>query len=160
MRHGRVLFLPSLPLPSANSTAKGDYSDELCVAQTDKMMNDYDRIIWGEFIARLSESDPKRVATALLNLYTGGNDDITFVELSTGKATDVSMDSVDNLASTIGRISFERNDSNGRTRRLIVNNNDTKIMEFTFTQSTNHAGSGLDRDYRVAKPQVYVEVTL
>lgn len=152
--------IPTFSTPALrNSTAKGDYSDELRT-QTDKMMNDYDRIIWGEFIARLSEADPKRVATALLNLYTGGNDDITFVELSTGKATDVSMDSVDTLASTIGRISFERNDSTGRTRRLIVNNNDTKIMEFTFTQSTNHAGSGLDRDYRVAKPQVYVEVTL
>ena len=142
-----------------NSKRKGDYSLDLR-RQTDKMMDDYDRIIWGEFIARMSEADPKRVATALLNLYTGGEDNITFVELSTGKATDVSMDSVDALADTIGRISFERNDSSGRTRRLVVKNNGEDLMRFVFTQSTNHAGSGLDRDYRIAKPQVYVEVVI
>ena len=152
--------VPTFTTPALRySTSKGDYSDELRT-QTDKMMNDYDRIIWGEFIARMSESDPKRVATALLNLYTGGNDDITFVELSTGKATDVTMDSVDALAYTIGRIGFERNDSNGRTRRLTVTNDGTEIMTLVFTQSTNRASKHMDRDYRIAKPQVYVEVTL
>lgn len=152
--------IPTFTTPALrNSTAKGDYSDELRT-QTDKMMSDYDRIIWGEFIARMSEADPKRVATALLNLYTGGNDDITFVELSTGKATDVTMDSVDAIASTMGRIGFERNDTNGRTRRLIVTNDGVEMMIFEFTQSTNRASTHMDRDYRIAKPQVYVEVTL
>ena len=152
--------IPTFTTPALRySTAKGDYSDELRT-QTDKMMSDYERIIWGEFIARMCEADPKRVATALLTLYTGGNDDITFVELSTGKATDVSMDSVDDIASTIGRIGFERNDSTGRTRRLIVTNDGAEMMTFVFTQSTNHASIHMDRDYRIAKPQVYVEVSI
>ena len=152
--------IPTFTTPALRySTAKGDYSDELRT-QTDKMMSDYERIIWGEFIARMCEADPKRVATALLTLYTGGNDDITFVELSTGKATDVSMDSVDDIASTIGRIGFERNDSTGRTRRLIVTNDGAEMMTFVFTQSTNRASIHMDRDYRIAKPQVYVEVSI
>ena len=113
-----------------HSSAKGDYSDELR-SQTDKMMSEYERIIWGEFIDRMSESDPKRVSSALLTLYTGGNDDITFVELSTGKVNDVSMDSVDAIASTIGRIGFERDDSNkGRSLRLIITNDDVEMLKF------------------------------
>lgn len=152
---------PTFTTPALRySSARGDYSAELR-AQTDKMQNDYDNIIWGEFMSQMSKADHKRVATAMLGMYTGTSDDITMVDLSTGKVMDISKDSVDALSSTIGDISFVRRDSkDGRTRRLIVNNNDSAMMVFEFTQSTNAARGGLSRDWRIAKPQVYVKVNI
>ena len=152
--------IPTFNTPALrNSSSKGDYSPELR-KNCDKMMNDYDRIIWGEYVSRMCEADPMRIASAMVDLITGHHSDITLVDVASGHVKDVSVHDVEGFASTLGRIGFERNDSSGRTRRLIVTNDGVEMITFTFTQSANHAGKGYDRDYRIAKPQVYVEVSL
>ncbi len=143
-----------------NSGKRGDYGTELR-ANTDKMQNDYDRIIWGEFVARMSEADKHTIASALVRLIVGDkNDNMTVVDVSSGTTHDVSVDDVEGFASTMGRLAFRRNDSTGRTRRLILTNDDVDMVTFEFTQSANHAGGGLDRAWRTPKPQVYVKVAL
>jgi len=143
-----------------NSKKKGDYSDELR-ANTDRMQNEYDRIIWGEYVSRMSEADKHTIASALVRLIVGDkHDNMTVVDVSSGTTHDVSVDDVDGFASTMGALAFRRDDSTGRTRRLILTNDGVDMVTFLFTQSANRAGGGLGPEWRTPKPQVYVEVTL
>ncbi len=153
--------LPTFMAPALrNSKKKGDYGTELR-ANTDKMQNEYDRIIWGEYVSRMSEADKHTIASAIVRLIVGDdNDNMTIVDVSSGTTHDVSVDDVDGFASTMGHLVFRRDDSTGRTRRLILTNDGVDMVTFLFTQSANRAGGGLDPEWRTPKPQVYVEVTL
>lgn len=153
--------LPTFMVPALrNSSDKGDYSPELR-ANTDRMQDEYDRIIWGEYVSRMSEADKHTIASALVRLIVGDkNDSMTVVDVSSGTTHDVSVDDVDGFASTMGHLAFRRNDSTGRTRRLILTNDGVDMVMFEFTQSANHAGKGLSKEWRTPKPQVYVKVTL